>query len=144
MSQYLVRIKPDVEVDSYNGFLKAKGWYVVDDTTAKYLRTVKTGDHQPNLPLVFDVMTREEARVAAAAEALVEKPIVGTPDAPLGGDAPPALVAALNTPATSDPTSSDPDAIDPDALRDVMAEEAAAGENATPARRGRGRAAPQD
>jgi hypothetical protein len=95
---FLVRIKPELEVDSYNGFTKARGWQgPVDETTANYLKTVKTGDHQPNLPHVFDVATHEEAKVIHEAETTVVSARIGTPTAPIPLD------GVLGAPVSLDP-----------------------------------------
>lgn len=90
-----VRIKPELEVDSYNDFQKSKGFYQVDAATAKWCETRRLNDHNPNAPHVFDVGLADEMSVIVAAETKVVTEKIGTVEAPLtlNGPVAPGFVA---------------------------------------------------
>lgn len=82
-----VRIKPELEVDSYNNFLKGN-FYKVDAATAKWCETRRLNDHNPNAPFVFDVGLADEMSVIVAAETKAVAEKVGTVEAPFMLDGP--------------------------------------------------------
>jgi len=81
MATYRVRIKRSVPCIEFNEFKASKGWYEVDEAKAEWCRSRRINDLSPDAPLVFDVMTKEEARIADQVERRIENP-VGTVDSP--------------------------------------------------------------
>lgn len=101
-----VRIKPELEVDSYNDFQKSKGFYQVDAATAKWCETRRLNDHNPNAPHVFDVGLADEMSVIVAAETKVVAAKVGTVEAPLTINGP--VAPGFLTEETVQPEPKDP------------------------------------
>lgn len=79
---FLVRIKPSSPCKEFNEFKKDKGWYEVDKAKADWCRTRLLHDLHSEAPHVFDVVTKEEAKIVERLELKVVNP-AGTVDAPV-------------------------------------------------------------
>jgi hypothetical protein len=84
--ELLVRIKPNLprETHVFGGLTirKAKGWHTVPAGVGQAMRSEPLSDTDPASPLLFDVMTEEQAREIVTREAHRADPS-GTPDVPI-------------------------------------------------------------